>query len=284
MNDAAPAAAEAPDSLPAGRRLRSRDRRGSVKAALPLVLLIAGVFVIVYLNQAPSTPAERAKADDTTRQADAPPSSAPPAQRTTRTDTGDPAQPNGSDTPAERQPAQRIDNRVSNDPTDASGEQSAAPAEPPQTTVKHGPNYPDTSTRVTMGGETFTLEVAYTNRDRFYGLAGRASIPPSGGMLFAFSDARVQEFVMRDCLVPIDIAFFLEDGTIVQTHTMTIEPRRPGESDALYNARLTRYSSGRPVPLVAEFQAGTLARLGIEPGDKIEGQFSLLISLAEPLP
>jgi hypothetical protein len=52
---------------------------------------------------------------------------------------------------------------------------------------------------------------------------------------------------------------------------MRAEPlRRPGESEAAYDARLRRYPSGAPARFAVELQAGSLARLGLRPGASVD--------------
>lgn len=133
---------------------------------------------------------------------------------------------------------------------------------------------------VTIKGRTFFMEIAPDNSRRIRGLAGRELIEPDGGMIFVFPRPRVLGFVMRDCLVPIDIAFLDEFGVVVATHEMPIEPREPGEETAAYDRRLTNYSSRSPALFALEFKAGTLRELEIERGDKIEMDYARLQSIA----
>ena len=75
---------------------------------------------------------------------------------------------------------------------------------------------------------------------------------------------------MRDCFVPIDIAFLDATGSVVATHEMQIEPpRRPDEHDLDYEARLRRYSSRGPAQFVIETAAGRLAEVGVRVGQRI---------------
>jgi uncharacterized membrane protein (UPF0127 family) len=123
---------------------------------------------------------------------------------------------------------------------------------------------------ITINGQTFFLEIAADNDSRFKGLGGREQIEPDGGMIFVFPRPRVLGFVMRDCLVPIDIAFLDQFGTVVATHEMTIELPEDGESREDYLARLTTYSSRAAAQFALEFQGGKLRELGLERGDKVE--------------
>lgn len=129
-------------------------------------------------------------------------------------------------------------------------------------------------------GRTFFMEIAPDNSRRLRGLAGRELIEHDGGMIFVFPRPRVLDFVMRDCLVPIDVAFLDQFGVVVATHEMPIEPREPGESDQAYERRLTTYSSRAPAQFALEFKAGTLRELEIVRGDKIELDTARLQSIA----
>jgi len=133
---------------------------------------------------------------------------------------------------------------------------------------------------VRINDRTFFLEIAADNATRVQGLGGREMIEEDGGMLFVFPRPRVLEFVMRDCLVPIDIAFLDQFGTVVATHEMDIEPREEGESQQAYEQRLTRYSSGAAAQFGLEFKAGTLRELALKRGDKVELDLQRLQSIA----
>lgn len=124
---------------------------------------------------------------------------------------------------------------------------------------------------VVVAGRTFMLEPVLDEKSRTRGLGGRASIEPDGGMLFVFPYAGRLEFVMRDCLTDIDIAFLDDAGRVLTMYTMNVEPpMAPGESATAYEFRLKKYPSRFPTALVAEFAGGTLEKLGVKPGDRFE--------------
>ncbi|MEM9883819.1 MAG: DUF192 domain-containing protein [Planctomycetota bacterium] len=118
--------------------------------------------------------------------------------------------------------------------------------------------------RVEIAGETFTLELALTRRAQHRGLSGRDHIPADGGMLFVFPYEEQRYFVMRDCLVPIDIIFLNPAGRVMNSHAMAVEPPDTPER------QLKRYPSDGPTSLAIELAGGTVARLGVEPGDTVE--------------
>ncbi len=143
--------------------------------------------------------------------------------------------------------------------------------------------------RVKVGGKEFRLEVVSTELTRIKGLSGREEIAEDGGMLFVFPRRKVDvhSFVMRDCLVPIDIIFLDPKMRITATYHMPIEePRRADEPKPinprtqrdLYHERLKKYSSKFPSQFVIELKGGTLEKLRedpevakqLEPGQVIE--------------
>lgn len=228
-------------------------RRGSVllRTLLPLALLAAAIIAVVLLQQNRSPGPEPTPAVDDAA-ADGPSSNDAAADR-----EGDA---NGDG-----------DREASRDAADdnASEDEPLGPA-------------PETFT-VRMGGETFELDTALTQEERLRGLSFREEIAPDGGMVFAFPEKQRQAFVMRDCLVPIDIAYLDDDGRIVNMYTMRVQPRREGESTREYERRLSRYPSAERVRLVVEFKAGTFKRLGVKRRDVIEGDFASLFPHAEPV-
>ncbi|MEM6459992.1 MAG: DUF192 domain-containing protein [Planctomycetota bacterium] len=117
--------------------------------------------------------------------------------------------------------------------------------------------------RVEIADKTFTLELAMTRQTRYRGLSGRDHVADDGGMLFVFPNEARREFVMRDCLVPIDILFLDPTGRVMNTHAMAVEPPDTPER------RLRRYPSDGPTSLAIELAGGTVARLGVTPGDTV---------------
>ena len=124
--------------------------------------------------------------------------------------------------------------------------------------------------QVTIGGERFTLEVARDPATQFRGLGGRTHIDPHGGMLFVFPSPRATAFVMRDCPIPIDVAFLDADGRVIAIHEMQPEPpRSAGESTAAYESRLRQYPSGLPALYALETAGGRLRALNLQGGTKL---------------
>ena len=132
-----------------------------------------------------------------------------------------------------------------------------------------------------LGGETFTLELAADPDTRHLGLSGRARIGRNHGMLFVYRGAAPRGMVMRDCPVPIDVAFLDADGRIVALSAMAPEaPRAAGEPRSAYEARLPIHRSGVPARFAIEVAGGRLASLGVVVGDKIALDTEALAALA----
>jgi uncharacterized protein len=124
---------------------------------------------------------------------------------------------------------------------------------------------------VRIAGETFELEVAADPLTQYRGLGGRDRIDRDGGMLFVYPSPRPLAFVMRDCRVPIDVAFLDARGGVISTHEMRPEaPRSEDESLAAYEKRLHQYPSGLPAQFVIETAGGRLRELGLRGGDRID--------------
>jgi len=128
---------------------------------------------------------------------------------------------------------------------------------------------PDTA-RVVVAGSVLEVEVAADPVSRRRGLSGRTSIPRDGGMLFVMPQPAPMTMVMRDCPVPIDVAFIDAMGRVVAIHEMVPEPPRgEGETPFGYELRLPGYPSGAPVQFALETAGGRLAALGLAVGDRV---------------
>ena len=109
------------------------------------------------------------------------------------------------------------------------------------------------------GGEhRFTIEVADTPDERARGLMFRETMPADAGMLFDYgSNQTGVAFWMKNTPLPLDMIFIREDGTITQiaanTTPYSLEP----------------VASRQAVRFVLEVNAGTAAKLGIAPGDRL---------------
>jgi uncharacterized membrane protein (UPF0127 family) len=128
---------------------------------------------------------------------------------------------------------------------------------------------------VVIDGRAFELELALSPEARFQGLSDREHIPADGGMLFVFPTPMRQSFVMRRCLVPIDIIFLDPQGRIVAMHQMKVEPYDTPED------QLKRYGSRWQAQFAIELAGGMLDQLDIRNGDIIPLPTHRLIEQAE---
>jgi uncharacterized membrane protein (UPF0127 family) len=117
--------------------------------------------------------------------------------------------------------------------------------------------------RLESGG-VLRAEVPRTRDEFFLGLGERDSLPPDGGMLFDAGYVRVPRFSMRGMRFPLDFVWVGEDKRVV-----SVTPDAQPEAGVPVG-QLRVYSPGVPVRYVLELNAGTAARLGIQPGDVLE--------------
>lgn len=128
-----------------------------------------------------------------------------------------------------------------------------------------GADSSDASTqKVMLDGRAFELELALDNDSRFQGLSDRSEIIPSGGMLFVFPQPSRLQFVMRRCLVPIDLIYLDPGGRIIMTYPMAIEPFDTPDG------QLRRYSSQYDAQFAIELKGGMLQQLNLTAGMKID--------------
>jgi uncharacterized membrane protein (UPF0127 family) len=104
----------------------------------------------------------------------------------------------------------------------------------------------------------FEVEVMREDADRAQGLMYRRSLAADRGMLFDFVRVEPVSMWMKNTYISLDMVFIRPDGTIA---------RIAADTEPLSTRTI---SSGEPVNGVLEVAAGTAARLGIKPGDRVE--------------
>jgi uncharacterized membrane protein (UPF0127 family) len=107
----------------------------------------------------------------------------------------------------------------------------------------------------------FTVELAETEAQQETGEMFRTLVPENEGMLFDWHTPRDVPMWMKNTLVPLDMIFIGNDGTV--TH---IEENAVPQSLAVI-------PSGGPVRATLEVQGGLTAKLDIRVGDKVKGAF-----------
>jgi len=116
---------------------------------------------------------------------------------------------------------------------------------------------------VTLGGRTFHLELAMTDKARRDGLMYRDHIADDGGMLFVFPQPRVLSFWMSNCKTDIDVIFLDASGRIVSIRKMT------APDPAIRDDDLPQYGSGYPAQFAIEVQGGLTDKLALKLGEKV---------------
>ncbi|HUV07444.1 MAG TPA: DUF192 domain-containing protein [Spirochaetia bacterium] len=109
---------------------------------------------------------------------------------------------------------------------------------------------------LTVGGETFRVEVVRTPEDQARGLMFRKSLGEREGMLFVYPKDRRLSFWMKNTGIPLSIAFISRDGRIIQ-----IEHLKPFDLTAVRSEISVRYA--------LEVLEGTFENLKVEKGDRI---------------
>ncbi|WP_327624912.1 DUF192 domain-containing protein [Aurantimonas sp. A3-2-R12] len=116
-----------------------------------------------------------------------------------------------------------------------------------------------TATLVTGSGEQkIDVELALTPKDREIGLMNRESMPAGQGMLFSFDPVRPVTMWMKNTLIPLDMLFLDEAGTVIHIKTNA----QPLSLDLI--------PSGGPVKYVLELNGGAAARYGARVGDRLK--------------
>ena len=113
---------------------------------------------------------------------------------------------------------------------------------------------------VTAGGQThaFQVEIAGSPEEKARGLMYRKSLTPDAGMLFLYGKARRQSMWMKNTLIPLDMLFIARDGLIKHIHERAV----PRSLDVI--------SSRGRVTAVLELRGGSVAKLGIRKGDRVD--------------
>lgn len=104
-----------------------------------------------------------------------------------------------------------------------------------------------------------TIELADTPEKRTQGLSGRELIPDDYGMLFIFTEDGYHRFWMKEMLVPIDIIWTSEAGTIVYI-----------EHSASPTTYPDTFGPSRPARYVLETRAGYARESGWEVGTLLD--------------
>ena len=103
----------------------------------------------------------------------------------------------------------------------------------------------------------FEVELALNGEQQAQGLMYRRGLADDAGMLFLYGREWPVSMWMKNTFIPLDMLFIAGDGRIVWIVERTV----PNSLETI--------SSGQPVAGVLEVNGGTVARLGIQPGDRV---------------
>jgi uncharacterized membrane protein (UPF0127 family) len=140
------------------------------------------------------------------------------------------------------------------------------PTEPPPSS----PPPSDTTPTVTIGGASFTVDLADTPEKRFQGLSGREVLEEGTGMLFVFQEERQHTFWMKDMRFPLDMIWITAECAIADIIADVPNPP-PDQIDGV----LPTYSPSAPGTFVLELNAGVAASSGLQTGDQMSLSGSL---------
>lgn len=103
----------------------------------------------------------------------------------------------------------------------------------------------------------FSVEIADDAAERAQGLMHRDSLPRFSGMLFLFDAPQPVGFWMKNTLIPLDMLFIDESGTVRSVH----HKAQPGD--------LTSIRGGADTLAVLEINGGLARRLRLGPGAQL---------------
>jgi uncharacterized protein len=101
------------------------------------------------------------------------------------------------------------------------------------------------------------VEVTSTPEEKAMGLMFRTSLADDVGMLFPYTPPQEATMWMRNTYISLDMIFIRADGIVHRIEANT-EP---------FSERVI--ASRGPVAAVLELKAGSAARLGLKPGDRV---------------
>ena len=113
-------------------------------------------------------------------------------------------------------------------------------------------------TLVTVGSETFALEVPTTPEQLLQGLDGRSSLAADGGMLISLAAPRRLTYSTAHTSFPIDAIYLMADGSVVRIDHLQAAGGEPTTSD-----------TGTPVWTALLLPGGAAERCGVQVGDRL---------------
>ncbi len=124
----------------------------------------------------------------------------------------------------------------------------------------------------TLAGHPFTIWLARTSQEKARGLMYFDSVEETQGMLFVYETPHIMSFWMKNTKVPLDLVFFTENLEI----NGWIKDMQPGYG--IPDRSLAHYVSELPAQYALELKAGSIERLALKYGDRLEIPLTLLYS------
>jgi uncharacterized membrane protein (UPF0127 family) len=111
---------------------------------------------------------------------------------------------------------------------------------------------------VRVGSVQAYVELALSAAERNHGMMFRPRTSPEDGMLFSYPEEGMLSYWMANTLIPLDIAFFAADGTLINVNETPIypDPRNPPSDYASSN-------SAKPARYVLEMRLGWFREKGL---------------------
>lgn len=124
----------------------------------------------------------------------------------------------------------------------------------------------------TLAGHRLTIWLARTYPEKAKGLMYVDSIAENQGMLFIYEAPQIMSFWMKNTRIPLDLVFFTKNLEI----NGWIKDMQPGYG--LPERSLAHYVSELPAQYALELKAGSIERLALKHGDRLEIPLTLLYS------
>ena len=111
-----------------------------------------------------------------------------------------------------------------------------------------------------------TCELASSHEERLMGLMFREELPVAEGMLFVYDYPHNVSFWMKNVLIPLDIIFLDESGTVINVEEADVEIDVPAEE-------LKSYLSDGPAQYVVEINQGLCKLYGVGVGTNVSIEY-----------
>ena len=128
--------------------------------------------------------------------------------------------------------------------------------------VRVNPNTTFESTKINIGANTYSLEIAKNTSQLSLGLSNRQNLCPKCGMIFVFPFEGVLPFWMKDTLLPLDMIWLNSQNQIVSIQTASVET-------STSDFKLKIYKNDQAAKFVIELNAGTAKQINLKVGDTI---------------